>query len=85
MGEVMANKKIRESKGIDRHIKDVLRASRRSIEARELEEAGKLKVCVTYMGPKKRARKVCKTLTKKQIAKLVGIPRGFKIARVTHF
>lgn len=35
-----------------------------------------MKICVTYVGPKGRSRKVCKKLTKKQIARLVGIPKG---------
>lgn len=81
----MAEKKISKSKNLESYAKSLWRSASQAIEAREREYAGKIKVCVTYMGPSKRARKVCKTLTPKQVAKLVGIPRGSKITRVTHF
>jgi hypothetical protein len=81
----MARKKVGKRANISNYVNDIMRQARQEIDISKRQRTGRLKVCVTYMGPKKRARKVCKMLTPKQIAKLVGIPRGLKITKVTHF
>jgi hypothetical protein len=48
------------------------------------KKSGKIKVCVTYMA-KGRSRKVCKKLTKRQILKLVGLPKNLKGLKITSF
>lgn len=86
---LMAKKQIISKKGSagspSGYLKSLMEQGRAEYEQAKRMAAGKLKVCVTYLGPKARARKVCRVLTKRQIAKLIRIPKGAKISSVTRF
>jgi site-specific recombinase XerD len=41
--------------------------------------ATRYKMCVTYYRPGKRSKKLCKSLTEKQIKRLMGLPKSASI------